>query len=121
MQFNEILKELREEKNLTQKQVADNCKVSPTCICQLETGMRSPTGTTLNALADFFECSVDYLLGRADDFGNVTVKKDSSPGLTPEEELLLANFRSLPRPERAQASEYIHFLAERKGNQNKHA
>lgn len=77
MLFNEILKGLREERGLTQKNIADACKVSPTCICQLETGSRSPTGSTLLSLADFFNCSIDYLLGREDDFGNITRQTDA--------------------------------------------
>ena len=68
--FKRRLKELRGERNLSQKQVAEACGISPTCICQLETGARNPTGTTLSQLADFFEVSTDYLLGREDDFGN---------------------------------------------------
>lgn len=115
------IKELREERNLTQNEVANALNTSQRNIGRWETKSNEPTASFIIALANYFQCSTDYLLGRSDELGNITVKKDSSPGLTPEEELLLANFRSLPRPERAQASEYIHFLAERKGNQNKHA
>ncbi len=39
--------------------------------------MNRPDPETLIKLADFFECSVDYLIGRTDDFGNVNVVKDT--------------------------------------------
>lgn len=100
MLFNEILKGLREERGLTQKNIADACKVSPTCICQLETGSRSPTGSTLLSLADFFNCSIDYLLGREDDFGNITIHTEKPAenifdGLSAREQKLIEQFRFL--------------------------
>lgn len=94
MQFKDILKALREERGLSQKNIAQACNVSPTCICQLETGVRNPTGSTLVLLADFFGCTIDYLLGREDDFGNVHVQ-GTAPQLTAAERQLLEDFRSL--------------------------
>lgn len=64
MEFKNILKELRLERSLTQKEVAQNCDLSPQCISQLEMGTRNPTGSTLELLADYFDCSIDYLMGR---------------------------------------------------------
>lgn len=119
MLFKDILRYLREDKGVSQKTLADTCKISPTCICQLETGQRNPTGSTLIALADFFECSIDYLVGRSDDFGNITFDSSPAPALTPEESNLLSDFRSLPRQEKAQASEYVHYLAQRRGQAKK--
>lgn len=95
MLFNEILKGLREERGLTQKNIADACKVSPTCICQLETGSRSPTGSTLLSLADFFNCSIDYLLGREDDFGNITIQTEKPDPLPQDEQRLIDTYRKL--------------------------
>ena len=64
MEFKDILKDLRLEMGLQQKEVAKHCDVSPQCISQLELGTRNPTGSTLVALANFFNCSIDYLMGR---------------------------------------------------------
>ena len=114
MQFKDVLKSMREEKNLSQKTLAEASGVSPTCICQLETGMRNPTGSTLVALADFFEVSVDYLLGRADDFGNITVKSTADNNITKEEQEILQSFRSLSRSEQTQLKEYATFLSKKK-------
>ena len=73
MNFQQRLKELRIELALSQKDVADGANVSPQCISQLESGQRSPTGYTLALLANFFECSIDYLMGREDDKGSISV------------------------------------------------
>ncbi|MFR1984228.1 MAG: helix-turn-helix domain-containing protein [Christensenellaceae bacterium] len=115
MLFNEILKGLREERGLTQKNIADACKVSPTCICQLETGSRSPTGSTLLSLADFFNCSIDYLLGREDDFGNITIQTEKPAPLPQDEQELLNIYQALSPAHRSQILEYARYFAEKSG------
>lgn len=116
------LKELREELNLSQNDIAKAINTSQRNISRWENQTNEPTSSFVIALANFFQCSIDYLLERSDDFGNITIKKEKSPDLTSEEEQLLSNYRSLPRTEQAQASEYVSFLAIRRGNkQNKHA
>ena len=97
MSFRNVLKELRKERNFTQKEVANSCNLTPTCICQLESGSRSPTGTTLIALADFFQVSVDYLLGRTDDLGGVAISPSPALDLTENEKKLLDGFRRLSK------------------------
>ncbi|MFA5450185.1 MAG: helix-turn-helix transcriptional regulator [Clostridia bacterium] len=64
--FNERLKELRIEKNLSQVALAKHLKVSQRSISSWETGFREPDFQTLNAIAKFFEVSTDYLLGLED-------------------------------------------------------
>ena len=115
------LKELREEKKLSQIEVANAIKTSQRNISRWEKEQNEPTSTFVIQLANFFQCSTDYLLGRSDDFGNVTVQQKSPSSLTPEEQNLLNDFRSLPRQERSQAAEYVHFLADRRGSHNKNA
>ena len=96
MNFAYRLKELRTEKGFTQDQLAEKADLSHGCIAMLETGKRTPTGNTLSILADIFECSTDFLLGREDDFGNITVKSESSaPVLSADERELLEHFRAV--------------------------
>ena len=64
MDFPHILKDLRKENELTQKELAKACNLSPQCISSLEKGINSPTATTLNAIAEYFGVTVDYLIGR---------------------------------------------------------
>lgn len=116
------LLELREEKNFTQTDVANAIKTSRTNIGRWEKGINEPTANYLIQLANLFECSIDYLLGRSDDFGNINIQQKSpAPTLTQAEQDLLNDFRSLPRPEQAQAAEYIHFLAQRRGTKKQNA
>lgn len=95
MQFGEIIKYLREEQNFTQTEVARACKVSTQCISALEMGTRNPTGSTVAALAQFFGCSADYLLGLEDDFG-INVSAPTSPIYTAAEQQIIEQYRTLP-------------------------
>jgi transcriptional regulator with XRE-family HTH domain len=66
MGFPERLKELRYQKKLTQEQLGAKVNVTKVSISGYENGNRTPDTETLQKLADFFEVSVDYLLGRTD-------------------------------------------------------
>ncbi|EGL82062.1 helix-turn-helix domain protein [Caldalkalibacillus thermarum TA2.A1] len=61
------LKELRKEHKLTQPQLADKLNVGKSTVAMWETGDREPDYEMLQKIADFFEVSTDYLLGRVDD------------------------------------------------------
>ena len=110
MSFPQILKELRTEKGLTRTVVAKECNVSTQCISALEMGKRNPAGSTLSALADFFQCSTDYLLGREDDFGNIVIQTNGSPQLTDPERTLLTAFKRLPPDLQVRAIAYVQGL-----------
>jgi Predicted transcriptional regulators len=60
----ERLKEKRIKSNLTQKAVAEELKISQSTYAGYETGKRQPDIETLLKLANLFETSTDYLLGR---------------------------------------------------------
>lgn len=70
--FNEKLKELRKEKNLTQKQLAEILEVSTTCYAGYEQGYREPDFKTFKKICLFFGVSADYLLGMEDETGSKT-------------------------------------------------
>ena len=98
---------LRKEKGLSQVELAKALNVSKACISMIEIGKNEPTAITLIKYADFFECSIDYLLGREDDFGNITIQKEkSSVDLTAEEKSLLDTFRKLNTKNRMHVSAY---------------
>lgn len=63
MEFSAILRELREESGLTQKELAKACNLSPQCISALEKGINSPTALTLSAIANYFKIPIDELVG----------------------------------------------------------
>lgn len=59
-------RELRHAKKLTQKQIASELGVSEILWRKYEAGDRAPTLEGLLALADYFDVSIDYLVGRSD-------------------------------------------------------
>ena len=63
-QFSEIFTELRKKKGLTQAEVASNLNVSPQAVSKWEKGESCPDISLLGKIADLFDVSVDYLLGR---------------------------------------------------------
>lgn len=64
--FSERLKELRKSKNLSQKELAEILNTTNSSICDWECGRNEPNLNTIRQIADFFEISCDYLLGKSD-------------------------------------------------------
>ena len=61
------LQELRKKVGMTQKQLAELMGVKPHSIQRLEYGTSRPSVENLVRLADIFDVSLDYLIGRSDD------------------------------------------------------
>lgn len=61
--FCERLKELRQDKNLTTKQLGKNLQVSDSTITRWENGLRVPSIDNLYNIAVYFNVSADFLLG----------------------------------------------------------
>lgn len=55
---------LRKENRLTQEELADKLHISRSGYARYETGDRTPPVETLMLFADFYETSLDYLMGR---------------------------------------------------------
>ena len=60
------LKELRQNKGVTQKAVSNDVGITDRAYYDFERGKSKPAFDTLRALADYFDVSTDYLLGRTD-------------------------------------------------------
>ncbi len=63
----ERLKEIREDKDLTQKKVAEIINVTQQQYNKYELGINSIPVEKLNRLANFYNTSTDYLLSRTDE------------------------------------------------------
>lgn len=61
------LRDLREDRDLTQAQLAEILHVSLYTYASYERGKRSVSLEILSTLADFYATSVDYLTGRTDE------------------------------------------------------
>lgn len=62
----ERLKKLRKEGKLTQKDIATFLNISQPAYQQFESGKKKMNIETMEKLADFFNVSTDYLLGKTD-------------------------------------------------------
>ena len=60
------IRDLREDRDLTQKQIAQYLGMSQTGYSKYETGENDIPTAILIKLADFYHTSTDYLLGRTD-------------------------------------------------------
>ena len=67
MPFSARLVQLRKSRALTQKQLATELGISELAIQHYEAQRRKPAYDILIALADYFDVSLDYLVGRSDD------------------------------------------------------
>lgn len=65
--FSERLKATRQEQKLTQKNLAEYLKIQERAYQNYEYGNREPSLDTLIKIADYFNVSLDYLVGRSDD------------------------------------------------------
>ena len=63
--YNRLIK-LKKDKNLLQKDIAKDVNLSLRAYQYYERGQREPTASVLIALADYFDVSIDYLVGRTD-------------------------------------------------------
>ena len=67
MVLHENIRTIRKEKGLTQEQLADAMGVSTASVSKWETGVAAPELTVLADLADYFEVSIDALMGHTID------------------------------------------------------
>lgn len=82
------LKELRKRENITQLQFAEIFDISSGTIAMWETGKRQPDHKTLLKIANYFNVSVDYLLGK---------EKDTSFNLNEMSNIItFDNFKRIP-------------------------
>lgn len=60
------IKKLREARGISQIELADRIGINNSVLSRIESGKRAVEETEINAFADFFEVSGDYILGRSD-------------------------------------------------------
>lgn len=60
------LRDLREDNDITQKQIAKYLNVRQNTYSQYETGKRDISVELLSKLSDFYNVSADYIMGKTD-------------------------------------------------------
>lgn len=61
------IRELREDRDIRQKEIAERLFIAQNTYSQYENGLRDIPISVLAAIADFYGTSVDYLIGRTDE------------------------------------------------------
>ena len=68
------LKLLRKQHNLSQKEIGNIFHASQNTVSQWENGTRKPSYDIIQEIADYFDVSVDYLLGRQEQLPELNSK-----------------------------------------------
>lgn len=65
MELKDRIRSLRKEHNLKQSELAEAIGVNGGSVSKFETGLKAPSRETLQRIADYFNVTADYLLGRS--------------------------------------------------------
>ena len=88
----ENLKKIREKRNINQLKIAMDIGITQEAISKYETGNAFPSKEILIKLADYFNCSIDYLLNRTD---NPNMNKEKISKKDEKIENLIFRYKSL--------------------------
>lgn len=99
MSTKDILKEIRKSRGYSAQQVADGCEMSLGVYKKYESGERGVGVPALQKLADFYDVTTDYLLGRTETPPPNPVKQLSDDEL---EQDMIETYIQLPKPVRIQ-------------------
>lgn len=100
MSFGSRLKELRNEKKFSQKQVAEDMGISITTISQYENDSRFPNEEILKRLCLYYQISSDYLLGLTDVKHSPMSKEEAKEMMMPEQMRFINNLIDFIHPEK---------------------
>lgn len=100
------LKDLRTRTKLRQEDVATKIGIARTTYAMYEQNKREPDNETLQKLADYFDVSIDYLLGR-----NNNSSPDKNYSKQPEfESLFFYELEKLSEEDKKKALEHVRYL-----------
>lgn len=105
--FADRLKEERIHKGLTQTELAKTLYLGQTSVSKYESGKQIPETPTLQKIADFFDISVDYLLGKTDiknytDDPNITIALHSD-----------TDYDELPKEAKDEINNFIEYIKQK--------
>jgi|SRR5690554_1283987 len=76
MEYGDVLKNLRNRKGLSQRELADRLKINRSTYARYETSSTQPDYETLKKLAQFHDVTVDYILGMSNEKQPQLTEKD---------------------------------------------
>lgn len=113
----EKIKELRKNSKITQEQLGNAIGVSKMAVSYFEKGKKAPGRETLEKIADYFNVTTDYLLGRSED---PELNEEENKTVTEEGKNIMALIESLPEDERKKAWEqlemYVTYMQNKKND-----
>ena len=112
--FSQNLKLLRERDGVSQARFAEEIHFSQSAVSAWENGTREPGITPLVQIAQYFNVTVDYLIGK-----NTTIPKKENTELTADGKKLLDIFNSLDPICRGQVLVYAEYIKSRPITQKK--
>ncbi|PYG87348.1 transcriptional regulator with XRE-family HTH domain [Ruminiclostridium sufflavum DSM 19573] len=98
------IKKLREKNNLNQLEFSKILNISNTTLSQYEAGNRTPSDEIKEKVADYFNVSVDYLLGRTERCNQATANLPITDDI---------NVSDLPDEAISQIKDYIEFVRQK--------
>ena len=128
--FIKRLSELIEEKDITQRELAEAIQITEVSISRYLSGERCPRLEIVTKIADFFDVSTDYLLGksnfRKNPYGNLNLTNNAyseyinSQEIGSDDELLIGLSREeeglLTKEDKEKIREFAQFIiSKRKG------
>lgn len=108
MSFYETLSSLMKKRNVTAKQLSEKLKIGKNQFKYWKDNGNIPNGETLISLADYFDCSVDYLLGRKETKKAAVLSVESSDT---KKEQLIKNYELLNDEGQEDLLDYSEMLA----------
>lgn len=119
--FTSRLKDLRNEKGLTQKELAENLNLTHSTISKYERGDLEPSNDVLLSISNFFDVTVDFLLGKSNDryYGTGLARPEAIDAaedlyrVDPDMLIQMCRATNLPEQERQKIKEYSAFLIEK--------
>ena len=117
MLIGEKIKELRKNSKITQEQLGNAIGVSKMAISYFEKGKKSPGRESLEKIADYFDVTTDYLLGRSED---PELNEEDDKVVSEEGKNIMSLIESLPEDERKKAWEqlemYVTYMQNKKNS-----
>lgn len=105
--FGERLKMLREKAGVSQQKIADMVGLTQQAVGKWENDKAEPDLATVTKLADFFDCSTDYLLGKTNirKYPHTIAAHHDGDDYTEEELADIEKFKEFVRSKREQEKE----------------
>lgn len=110
------LKELRLEKRLTLRELAEEVKISYSALCLAENGKRNLTDNDIVTFCKFFNCSADYLLYLSDIKYIPAMPNINMPKLDQYQLALYNASKPLTDIEKTQILDFVNYIKSKNSN-----